>query len=225
MNKHLILLLFLCTTLTAVSQPTKLITNKYSGINQISENYSVLKSDRITKHGPYMSYFRATKEEINDIKKGYIKLDHFIKMKGNYINGKKYGEWIEYSKPSVFKSQGNYNDDKKVGIWLSSKEGGSVIEKYDYDHQIKIKPIIKVEILYPAKARDAGIEGHVKILYHVNSDCSISNFEIIQSVSNECDKEALSKLIKFGELSKKYSIEPICKESIDTFKVNFRLKE
>ncbi len=80
MNKHLILLLFLCTTLTAVSQPTKLITNKYSGINQISENYSVLKSDRITKHGPYISYFRATKEEINDIKKGYIKLDHFIKI-------------------------------------------------------------------------------------------------------------------------------------------------
>jgi len=206
------------------SQPTKLITKKFDGINLISESYSVLKSNKLIKHGDYISYFRATKKDLQEIKKGNQKLENFIKKKGNYLHGKKNGEWIEYSHPSVFKSQGNYSNDKKIGIWLTSKEGGKVIEKYDHDHQIKIKPIIKVEIRYPSKARDAEIEGLVKILYHVNNDCSLSNFEIIQSVSDDCDKEALSALSKFGELTKKYSIEPNCKETIDTFRVNFKFK-
>lgn len=224
MYRKLTILIILLTSLKLISQPTKLIVNKFNGTKQISESYSVLKSDQQTKHGSYISYYRATKENLKDIEKGYIKLDNFLKIKGYYINGKRNGEWIEYSSPSIFKSQGNYNQDKKVGVWLTSKEGGRVIEKYDYDSQIKIKPIIKVEIRYPSKAREAGIEGIVKILYHVNSDCSYSDFKIIQSVSAECDKEALSKLIQFGVLAKKYSIETICKETIDTFKVNYKLE-
>ncbi len=225
LNKLKILLLLIYSSTDITSQSTRLIVNKFEGTKQISESYSVLKSNRVIKHGDYISYFRATKEDLKDIKMGYQNIEYFIKAKGKYLNGKKDGEWIEYSHPSSLKSQGSYNNDNKIGIWLTSKEGGNVIEKYDYDNHIKLKPIIKVPITYPARAKEDGIQGIVIISYHVNSDCSFYNFNVLQSVSPECDKVALATITKFGELKKKYDIGDNCKEKTDTFRVNFKFVE
>ncbi len=217
--------LFQICVLTAISQKTKTVTKEFSSTNQISERYCVLKSDKGIKHGEYISYFQATMDEYKQIKKGKIKLDDFTKQKGHFTIGKKVGEWVEYIKPSELKTKGNYDNDKKVGIWITSKEKGQVMEKYDYDNNQKLKPEISVVISYPSRARNKGIEGKVYVSFKTNKDCSLSDFSVIKSVSAECDKEAIDKLKKLGELNKKYGVDEDCEEKIDTFRVNFKLSE
>ncbi|HOY90162.1 MAG TPA: energy transducer TonB, partial [Bacteroidales bacterium] len=100
---------------------------------------------------------------------------------------------------------------KRVGIWNTYKENGRVIERYDYDNNIQLEPIISIVIPYPDIARENGIQGTVRIRYHINNDCSIDNITIIQSLSPECDQAAIDAMKILSDLSKKYS-----KKCVDT---------
>lgn len=218
----LITFFILIYNLTAICQETKFVTKKFNSSKQISENYSVLKSDKQTKHGEYISYFLLTAEESKQVKNGIQKLEKFIKLKGIYKNGKKDGEWIEYSRPFYFQTLGNYDSDKKVGIWLTSKEQGQVFERYDFDNNKKLQPIIKVWAKYPKSAQDIGLQGTAIISYQINKDCSITNIILIKGLSSDCDKTAIEALSKTEALLKKYS--QICEDKTDTTEVQFNLK-
>ena len=102
-------------TLDVFGQETKLITIKFAYSEQISERYSVLKSDGNTKHGEYTSYRKLPESDFEVVKKENMGIENYIKSKGNYSNGKKNGYWIEYTKG--VKSQGNYTVGNKTGIW------------------------------------------------------------------------------------------------------------
>ena len=223
MNRIIAIFFIQICGLATNCQETKKITKDFSSSNQISECYSVLKSDKQIKHGEFISYFQLTKDEYKQIKKSKIKLNDYIKQKGNYKNGKKDGEWIEYFTPSEFKSKGNYINDKKVGVWITSKEKGQVMERFDYDNNVKLKPEIHLKIQYPSKAKEKQIEGLVIVSFQNHKDCSLSDFYVIKSLSFECDKEAVDSLKKLGELNRKYGVPIYCDERTDTLRVNFKL--
>ncbi len=113
--RSFIILLLVLIHLSVAGQVTKSITKKFDGSQQVSEHYAVLKSNKLTKHGPYTSYFRLNKEQQNSVKKGQDSLNYYVKQRGTYVQGKKHGEWMEYSRPNVFYTQGNYQQDKKIG--------------------------------------------------------------------------------------------------------------
>ncbi|MCK4664421.1 MAG: TonB family protein [Bacteroidales bacterium] len=200
---------------------------KFDKSKQISQSYFVLKSDKKIKYGEYISYFRLSNKDLKLVENGIINIDDYIKQKGNYYNGKKEGEWIEnISSSKLLKgkykdekkigvwdtyfhgektSSFDYDNNKKVGIWLTRKENGKVFERYDFDNNIQLHPIIRFNISYPNIAMENEIQGTVKVKYHINSDCSIDNITIIQSLSNECDQAAINAIKKYGELFKKYN--------------------
>lgn len=170
-------------------------------------------------------------------------MDEYIKQKGEYLNGKKVGKWVENA--TFSKSQkGEYVNDKKVGIWntfyngektasfdhdtnkkigvwLIRKENGKVLERYDYDNNIQLQPIIRFNISYPNIAKENEIQGIVKISYQINSDCSIDNIIVIKSLSSECDKAAIDAVKKYGELFKIYGNN--CEDKNEEKEFNFKL--
>lgn len=212
--------LMLLVGLTSICQETKLVEKKFINSKQIFESYYVIKSDGLTKHGEYVAYFMVMDKYHEDVKNGKTTSDYFIKEKGNYINGTKDGEWIEYSSPQRIKTQGKYLNDKKVGIWRTYK--GSVIEQYDYDNNSKLQPIINVYPKYPEIARENDIEGTVVIAYEVSDDCSISNIIVTQSLSPECDKSVLEAMTKYEQLLKEYSVA--CSAGQETKEFRFTLQ-
>ena len=63
LRQYFIIFLMLLLWLTAYTQETKLITNKFDGSKQISESYFVLTSDGKIRHGEFVSYFQVTEDE------------------------------------------------------------------------------------------------------------------------------------------------------------------
>jgi TonB family protein len=207
--------------LTAICQDTLLVTEKFNDSKQISESFYVLKSDKKIKNGEYVSYFMMTDEEFKNVKKNTSGLDKFIHLKGRYKNGKKDGQWIEYSQPYVLKTEGKYVADKKVGIWLTYKEKGKVTERFDYDINKKLSPVIQINAIYPDSARDSGIHGTVTIMFYTHPDCSISGIFVTQSLAPDFDKAAIVAINKFGELLKKYGQD--CQEKEVEINLHFKV--
>lgn len=223
MRRCFLMFFSLFWTLTAICQETKLIHKKFHNSKQISENYTVLKSDKLTKHGEYISYFQTIKNKnLNkQIRKGIFQADEYIRLKGTYNNGKKDGEWIEYSKPRELKSKGNYDNNKKVGIWMTSKEKGKVFERFDFDNNTKLSPIIHVNTKYPGSALESGIQGTVIISFQTHKDCSISDIEVVKNLSADCDKAAIETMKEVGVLFKKYEFN--CEEKTENIEIKFIL--
>ena len=215
--------LFIVLPVAVFPQETKRIIQKFSHSKQIAEEYTVLKADQHTRHGTYVSYFRMSGNEYKKVKTGVLQVDDFVKEKGQYKNGKKDGEWLEYAQPKILNAKGTYTADQKTGIWEKEVEQGQVLERYDYDTKTKLEPVIKVAIAYPKRARAAGIQGTVIVRYQLNKDCSISNITIDQSVSADCDKAAVDTIVKMSALLKKYSLG--CADKMETREVTFRLDE
>lgn len=213
-------LIFICSSLS-YGQVTKPVVKKFGGSKQIMESYFVLKSDGQIKHGPYVSYFQLSNDDFISVKRGELKLDTYIKLSGNYKNGKKDGEWKEYSLPSIISSIGSYENDKKIGIWKTSKEHGQVIEFFDFDTNKKLPPAINIEPKFPAYARKMGIQGVVTLKYQFHEDCTISDIQVTKSLSAECDKAAIESIQKYAFLCKKYGAE--CPETTQVTDVKFVL--
>ena len=176
-----------------------------------------MRSDRKVKHGEYLSYYI-----VNDGNS----VSTYIKEKAYYKYGKKDSLWVEYYRPiksqiNRIKTKGSYNNGEKVGVWLKYKK--EIIEKYDYDNSIELSPEVLVELNYPDKARESGVEGLVFISYKVNSDCSVYDIRIVRSLSDECDKEVRRVIEKQSELKMKYGIK--CRESEIVRKFRFRIAE
>lgn len=56
---------------------------------------------------------------------------------------------------------------------------------------------LRNNLRYPAAAREKNLQGTVKLRFTVGKDGSLSNFKILQSLSSDCDKEAI-RLIQSG---------------------------
>jgi TonB family protein len=209
-------------SLDSFSQERELVTLTFPESKQLSESFYVLKSDSKIKHGEYVSYFRISDDVFKQVQNGQMKLENYIKVKGNYDYGKKSGDWIEYSSPSVLKFHGKYLANKKVGIWLTYKEHGQVEERYDYDRDLKLQPIIHLNTLYPPMAREKGIEGTVMVSYKINSNCTVSNIQLDKRLEADCDSVAIRSIRRFGELLEEYGV--VCTDSIVKQDIKFVLK-
>lgn len=214
-------LLFILLSFTVLGQGTKPSVKKFNHSKQTAERYTVIKSNKQIRHGEYVSYFRIPENEYKKIKKDALKLEDYVKQKGNYLNGKKDGEWLEYAAPKILGSKGNYKEDQKRGVWEIYKEQGQVVDRYDYDSNKKLKPLIKVDIVYPKRAREAGIQGTVIVRYRIKNDCSIDNITIEKSVNPDCDKAAIDTIKRLGTLSQKYDWE--CAQVDLTQEITFKL--
>jgi TonB family protein len=221
MIKYLITSFIILSCSLAQGQETKLITKKFSGSKQISEKFYVLKSNHNIKQGDYISFFKVNDKLYNQIVTGSPAQNEFIKIKGYYNNGKKEGEWNEYSKPGIIYMNGEYHNDQKVGIWSTSMENGQVIKRFDYDINEELKPNISIKINYPESARINGIEGIVELTFHVNGDCTCHDINVTKSLSEDCDNEAIEAMKKMFSLQAKYWSD--CEEKTDSITINFTL--
>lgn len=216
------LLTLLCKPTWA--QKVETVVSKQGKPKQVIERYSILRSDKTTRHGPYNSYFHLTEAQRRAVRKGQDSLVRYVRQRGAYVMGKKHGEWAEFSSPGVLHIKGCYEQGRRTGIWLSAKEGGEVLERYDYSTGQKLTPEIRIKVRYPPIARDLGIQGTVIIGYEAQADCSMVKVEILQSVGASCDQEAIRILQTFHHYLKKYGSTSDCEPKSNIFKVGFKLE-
>lgn len=219
MTKIFIIFIFILSTLKGLSQETLLVTERFNDSKQISESFYVLKSDKKTKHGDYTSYFKLTDQEYKNFKKGTLNIENYVRQRGQYKNGKKDGQWIEYSQPYVLRIEGKYVADKKVGIWLTYKEKGNVIEKFDNDSNKSLEPEIRISVDYPISAQRLRLEGTVIVTFNISSDCVVSNIVVTEGLSTDCDNETINAIKRYGLLLKKYGHN--CRQRIETHGMKF----
>lgn len=248
MKKLSLILIFLKLSILATCQEVKLIVFKFDNSDQKSETFTVLKSNKTIKHGEYKSYFKVNKDDLVGIKNGIYKEDDFIKEYGTYSEGKKNGFWIEKITLDK-KNEGNYKSGKKVGIWDSYLEkqkvssydydkkkkvgiwltytitqNWTVIEKYDYDKNKNLEPIIKFKLQdYPKAAKENGIQGTVIMKLNRKSNCEVDSIQVLQSLSPDCDKMAVSTMMKYYDLYRKYK-KSGCRDTVIIEKFNFKLE-
>jgi len=215
---------FVLQYLTLPAQETKHYTQGFTRSNQVSQSYYALKSNKHIMHGEYVHYFRVPGKHYKKIRNNPDSLEHYVWQRGVYVNGKKHGEWIEFSSPGILYSKGEYDQGKQTGVWTTSRENGEVMEHYDHTTRQKLVPEIQIWVEYPPKARAAGIQGEVLIQYRLQADCSISDLQVVQSLSAECDQEATRKLLKYYRYLKTYGPAQGCEAKTDTFKVSFKLE-
>jgi hypothetical protein len=219
--KIITIVVAILSSINLFSQETKLIEIKFHDSKQIQERYLVLKSNKQIKHGEYISYFRMTPDQARNLKDGISKLEQFIRINGAYKNGKKDGEWLEYDRLFSLKTKGKYLEDKKVGVWATTKENGQVIENYDHDSKKMLAPIISVNIGYPPRAREMGIQGGtVSYSYKINKDCTI-DVKITKSLNAEFDNHVIAVLKRKSELEMRYGLS--CEEKVLTQDIVFKL--
>ena len=84
--------------LFVVTQPTKEVKTTFYKTQQIYEQYFVLESNPLIKHGPFVSQRQMTKDEWKAYKKGKISIKDFIMYKGFYDHNKKDSVWYEKEK-------------------------------------------------------------------------------------------------------------------------------
>lgn len=184
----------------------------------------MLRSDKTTKHGTYVSYFHRTTAQRLAIRKGQDSLEHYVRQQGTYAQGKKHGAWTEFSRPGMLNTKGQYDQGKKIGIWVTAREGGEVLERYDHSTGQKLTPEINFRVLYPPIAREFGVQGDVIVHYRVHADCSLTVVEVVQS-SPALSKAAIQAIEKYHRYLKQYGPALGCEPKLDTFKVSFRLDE
>jgi len=205
-------------------QRIKTVVIKKGRPKQVTEQYSILRSDKATRHGPCISYFYLTEKQRRAVRKGRDSLARYVRQRGAYLMGEKHGEWAEFSSPGVLHIKGHYEQGRKAGIWLTTKEGGEVLERYDHSTGQKLTPEIHVKVRYPTVAREFAIQGTVVISYEVGANCLLTKMGIIQSVSAACDQEATRVLQTFYSHMKRYGPSSGCEPRSDTFKVSFKLE-
>lgn len=221
----LVMCLLTLLYLPALGQETKTVVRKQGRPKQVVERYSVLRSDKTTRHGPYIAYFHLTEAQRRAVRKGQDSLARYVRQRGAYFQGKKHGDWAEFSRPGMLLTKGRYELGKKTGIWLTAKEGGEVLERYDHSTGQKLTPEINFHIPYPPAAREVGIQGEVAVRYRVHADCSLTEVEVMQSSHVVLSQATLRAVEKFHRYQKQYGPLQGCEPKSDIFKVTFRLDE
>ncbi len=175
------------------------------------------------------------------------------KLSGRYDDGKKVGKWnyyypnsgkdwikLEYNEDVIIgdiyvyfesgdlKRHEVRKDDKVVSYEGYSEDRKEIpyeslfIEaKYDGDD---VSTFIGRELKYPITALMEGKEGKVSVQFIVNEDGSISDAEVIQSLSEDFDKEAL-RIISVMPAWKPAKIDGVAIKSVKSVPVVFWMNE
>lgn len=182
--------------LLAFSQATKKVATNYPQSKSVKEIYYVLRKKKHIKSGEYRHFHKnATLKEV-----------------GTFTENVKTGIWKTFNEKGALRilqefEKGKKISEKRFGIWLEYHEKGEVVTGFDYDKNESIPTQIRVSIKYPPKAREAGIEGVVKIKLHIDENCEIQELHLVEGISPDCDKEALTTIQRFYTFMKKYNIE------------------
>lgn len=181
---------------------------------ELIREYSVLKSDKTIKHGPFTQYYRSKR----------------INISGYFKDNLKDSTWTVYHlRSTVIKERGHYSKDIKIGEWSYYDRDGQEIQVYDHtrgeivrfkpDDPIKKYVIItdagtdsvllerppmyvggkiasdetfrKAKFRYPPEAMDAGIQGTVVISFFIDREGKASGHMVHTGLSKHCDEEAL----------------------------------
>ncbi len=150
----------------------------------------------------------------------YDSIGH-IEQQGTYVNSKKEGRWIDnYSYTDTLWAITHYNNDASEGIDSFFFKDGSIkrLETYRnnefvtgkcfdkngkeipyYPYQVMpefqevegVQAYLAKHIKYPKSAIKANISGRVILRFVINEDGSISEVQVVKSVSADIDKEAI----------------------------------
>ncbi len=63
--------------------------------------------------------------------------------------------------------------------------------------ELEYQKYINENLVYPSEAKDANIEGSVKLIFTVNVDSTVTDFIVLQGLGYGCDEEAI-RLVKEG---------------------------
>lgn len=178
-----------------------------------AETFTVLKSKKSIKHGPYIKVNGEAK----------------VVASGFFKQNKKDSTWEEYNyNGSILLSRGKYFNDEKVGVWEYYSYGNGEEQKYDYStkqlvyykpkagdslylvyegdeiKQMRLdqppvliggSPVVQNTLLrnlrYPDDAIRARKTGVVVVAFDVNTDGSIGNYQVKRQVHSSLDREAL----------------------------------
>lgn len=201
--KNKIVLLLLLTSTFAFAQKTKKVKEN-AGYGKAK--FYVLKSDGVTKHGEYKT--TSYTPPFRNV------------LKGNYMNGKREGLWIEkYDQSgSQIRMQGNYQNDKQIGNWQYYDSKGNLIQEFDFDKnefvsnsecetdnsfEVELNGTIETKKLTCPPTRIGGLKIFTKDLY--SEITQKSPFEINSSGRTTID---IDEVLSFF-ISKKGNIENI----------------
>lgn len=148
-----------------------------------------------SKEGAF--YYR----ELDDKSGGFCVQDFFIsgkvQMKGcysdfNYLIME--GLFTYYYENGQKSSEGTYKNNEKTKDWRYWDENGEEFIETMPEFPGGVDAMMRFlgnELVYPKDARRKGIEGRVVLQFIVNADGSIINIEVIKSVYESLDKEAV----------------------------------
>lgn len=120
-----------------------------------------------------------------------------VQMKGCYSDFNyliKEGLFTYYYENGQKSSEGTYKNNAKTNDWRYWGENGIEFIEAMPEFPGGVDAMIQFlgeELIYPKDARKKGIEGRVILQFIVNTDGSISNIEVIKSVYESLDKEAV----------------------------------
>ncbi len=72
------------------------------------------------------------------------------------------------------------------------------VAQFDDAQYIDLQDFITQNLIYPAKAKQASLKGKVIIRFTVKANGKLANFKVLQSLSPECDAEAI-RVLKLSE--------------------------
>jgi len=211
MNRFLLILtiLALCSILSTAQEPaTRKQVVQQPGF---TETYYVLKSDKETREGPYekRSYSGKVLEEgsyHNNEMDGLWKVYYSsgqLQSTGPYREGFRVGKW-EYYHPDGTVDQ--IFDHDAVAVVYQDASHPAELYVRDGEDFVKremdvptnyiggfssIRHFLASHIDYPRRDRDQGIQGTVKVSFVIGADNMARDHQVVQSVSEACDAEAL----------------------------------
>jgi protein TonB len=183
-----IFILFLFIPTLIVGQETKKIKDK-----ETNETYSVLKSDKVSKHGMYKKYSYNNK----------------LLVKGYYKQGVKDSIWECYDFEGQLTLKYNYNNnevvfykpndkvkDKKYRIINSNSKTDTLLSRPPIflGGDDLILSYIAMNCRYPTNARENGKSGKVYVAFTVDKNGKTSNFHADNPLGYGMDEEAIRVL-------------------------------
>jgi len=142
--KQILTLVILASSLMSFAQETSKVNQKLDNTGN-SEEYSVLKSDKKTRHGSYRKFgYKNRLVEKGFYRNGaldstwteYFNQGHFVKSVGWYSDGKKTGLWTEFyliGKEYTIRSKGHFLNGQRVGIWEYFDPSNVLTQRFDHD--------------------------------------------------------------------------------------------
>ena len=196
-----------------------IIIKDISDTNKVEER-SYFKSQQIRQIIYYSSYNKYIRTGTSKTWYRTGKLKEEATSSENKLNGKLQTFWDN----GQIKRDDTYNMGKLIDGKIYNSDGTQV-PYYDYEIAAQypggINELVRylsTKIKYPKKARRQNISGKVILKFYVDTDGSIQNITVKQSVSEELDKEAIRVVKKMpkwdpaifdGSKVKSYYLLPI----------------